>query len=89
MEAQPTPIVAVPRAQIEQQLVMSRAKLQETAQQLEQLNAQHDGLEQQVVAALAAIEGWNLGYAFAQVEAAEAERTKADEEPKPAKPKKV
>jgi len=89
MEAQPTPTVAVPRAQIEQQLVMNRAKLQETTQQLEQLTEQRDSLEQQVVAALAAIEGWNMGHAFAQTEAAEAERAKADEEQKPAKPKKV
>ena len=53
----------VQREQIEQQLVLNRAKLQELTEQLDQLTEQHEAIEQQVIAAKAALEGFDLGYA--------------------------
>ncbi|KKL65504.1 hypothetical protein LCGC14_2154340 [marine sediment metagenome] len=69
--AQPTQIVQ--RTQIQHQLTLTRAQLQEAAQQLEQLTERHDLLEQQVIAQLGALEGFDLGYNCAQAEAAAVE----------------
>jgi len=62
--AQPVQVTRiVQREQIEQQLVLNRAKLQEIGEQLDALTEQHDVIEQQVIAAKAALEGFDLGYA--------------------------
>jgi len=72
--AQPVQVTrTVQREQIEQQLVLNRAKLQELTEQLDQLTEAHEAVEQQVIAAKAALEGFDLGYAQREREADVAE----------------
>ena len=72
--AQPTQTTQiVQRTQIQQQLVLTRAQLQEATQKLEQLTEQRESLEQQVIAQLGALEGFDLGFNCAQAAAAAVE----------------
>jgi len=82
MMAQPQRIVQ--REQLEQQLVLNRARFQEIDEQLDQLTEQREAAEQQVIALKAALEGYDLGYAkaehdraVAEAQAQEAEKAKA------------
>lgn len=65
---------AVQRQQIESQLTLNRAKLQEIQEQLDLLTEQREAVEQQVIAAKAALEGFDLGYAQHEREVKVAER---------------
>ena len=79
--AQPVQVTrTVQREQIEQQLVLNRAKLQELTEQLDQLTEAHEAVEQQVIAAKAALEGFDLGYAQREREADVAESAKKEAE---------
>jgi len=82
MTAEPQRIVQ--RTQLEQQLILNRARLQEIDEQLDQLTEQREAAEQQVVAVKAALEGYDLGYAkaehdraVAEAQAQEAEKARA------------
>lgn len=70
--AQPQKVMQ--RQQIEQQLVLNRAKLQEIEEGLQTLTAERNAAEKQVWAAQAALEGYDLGYTAGQVAAAQAKQ---------------
>jgi hypothetical protein len=71
----------IDRDMIERQVVLNRAQLQELDEQAEQIEAAREEAETQVIAAKAALEGWDLGYRYAKAEELQAEE---QAEPPPA-----
>ena len=68
----------VQRQQVEQQLLANRAQLQSLQEQVESLVTQRDDATRQVLAAQAALQGYDMGYAAAQ--GAQAETPPANDE---------
>jgi hypothetical protein len=82
--AQPQRIIS--KQEIERQLTANRANLQALNEQADVLDVAITEGEKQVIAAKAALEGWDLGYRFAKAEVIQESMQKAAEPPAPSEP---